>query len=323
MRVGVLRGGPSREYEVSLKTGATVLQHLPDDRFEPLDIFIDKEGIWHLRGRPLPPERILAQVDVAFVGLHGAYGEDGRVQRLLEAHGVPFTGSRALASALAMHKARAKEIAARHGIPVAPHRVVHFDVLTPQLVTALFRTFPQPSVIKPLTSGSSDAVTIAWSFDDFVAGFEKVFIAHDAALVEQYLEGKEATCGVVEHFRGAERYVLPEIEIRPRGRAFFDYTAKYEGAAEEICPGNFTREEKEEIARLAKKVHEALGLQHYSRSDFIVTRRGVFFLEVNTLPGLTSASLMPKALGAVGCTLSDFLSHVVGLAQRRTVLLST
>jgi D-alanine-D-alanine ligase len=318
IRTGVLRGGPSSEYDVSLKTGAAVLEHLPRDRYEPIDVFIDKRGVWHQRGRPIDPSRALSHLDTAFLALHGEYGEDGTVQRMLESHGVPFTGSKSMPSALAMNKMLAKERMKAHGIKTPFARVVHSVTVSPLLIHELFRSFPQPAVIKPLASGSSVGVTIASSFPEFERGIWAASEVSDRIMLEEYVRGTEVTCGVVESFRGEKLYSLPEIEIVPHnGRTFFDYDAKYNGASHEICPGRFTPETKQQIAHLAKSVHNALDLRHYSRSDFIVNKHGIHFLEVNTLPGLTPASLVPQAVAAVGASFSEFLHHLVQLSLQR------
>ena len=144
-------------------------------------------------------------------------------------------------------------------------------------------------------------------------------ILHEAegVLVEELIRGREATAGVVEGLRGEVLYSLPSIEIVPPSDDFFSYDAKYSGATQEITPGRFSKKEKEELARLSRVMHEALGLRHYSRSDFIVSPRGIYYLETNTLPGMTTESLLPKSLAAVGVQFPDFLEHLVGLALKR------
>ena len=312
IRVGVLRGGPSNEYEVSLKTGSTVLANLPEEKYETRDIFIDKQGTWHMRGRPVYPEQALEQVDVAFNALHGHYGEDGQVQHLLEQLAIPFTGSGSLGSAVAMNKLLAKERVKKAGIKTAFHVVLVPDRDAEVLAKEIFRSFPSPWVIKPASSGSSVGMTLARSFEELVDGIAEAFEHSEKVFIEDYVRGREATVGVIEGFRDEDVYALPPIEIIPAtNRAFFDYEAKYAGESQEICPGNFTMEEKRELERLAKLVHTELDLRHYSRSDFIINPAGIYFLEVNTLPGLTESSLVPKAVHAVGSSLPEFLDHLV------------
>jgi D-alanine-D-alanine ligase len=316
--VGVLRGGPSREYEVSLKTGASVLQALDRDRYEPRDIFIDRAGQWHVHGVAQDPERALKGVDVAFVAMHGEYGEDGGVQRALERLGVPYTGSNAFASALAFNKQHTKDAAQKLGVKVA-----HGLVLEPAkegeidaLAQRLFRSFPHPAIVKPLMGGSSVGMQVAHSYHGLEHALRHAAAHAPKILIEEYIAGREATVGVVDDFRGVKTFALMPVEIVPPAhRPFFDYEAKYGGQTIERVPAHFSDATKQELERLACVVHEGLGLRHYSRSDFIVSKRGIYFLEVNTLPGLTQESLLPKALLAGGSTLSHFIDHVLQLAR--------
>ncbi|MBI1999039.1 MAG: D-alanine--D-alanine ligase [Parcubacteria group bacterium] len=315
-RVGVIRGGLSDEYEVSLKTGAAVLRNMPE-RCLPVDILIDRAGVWHLRGLPRSPGRIADEVDVIFNALHGYYGEDGAVQRILDNLGIPYTGSGALASELGMGKARAKEVFLAHGIKTPRFSVVRRGDDVSVEANRLFRSFAQPSVVKPDDGGSSLGVHIVRDYPSLAHALEETLRMSRAALVEEYITGREATCGVLDRFRGEAQYALPPIEIiPPPSYGFFDYDAKYTGVTQELCPSPyFTPDEKREIMRSAIAAHRALGLRHYSRSDFIVSPRGIYILEVNTLPGLTEESLFPKACKAVGCSFPRLIDHLLTLAM--------
>lgn len=319
LKVGVLRGGPSSEYDVSLKTGASVLQHLDQERYVPVDVFIDRAGVWHMRGIPAEPIRILQGCDVAFNAMHGEYGEDGTLQRLLETSGTPYTGSRALGAALAMNKTATKNVLAKFGIKMPRHQPVQRGADLATEGERLFNTMTQPVVVKPASCGSSVCVSIVRDPHAISDALESALSVSPQALVEEHISGSEATCGVLEDFRDEGIYALPPTEIiPPKGHRFFNYEAKYGGESEELCPGRFSHEIKQEIETLARLVHEALGLRHYSRSDFIVhPRRGIYFLEVNTLPGLTEHSLFPKAAEAVGCTFPELIEHLVTLAHGR------
>ncbi|MEY2664207.1 MAG: hypothetical protein RIT04_15 [Candidatus Parcubacteria bacterium] len=338
-RVGVLRGGPSNEHDVSLQSGATVLRNLSPEKYHAIDIFIDRDGQWHIGGLAMSPHDVLSKVDVVFNALHGAYGEDGKVQRILDMHGIPYTGSDSISSAIGMNKALSKkafqkaEIEGKIGLKIAQHVLIDkseieaetggdddtalASVLREKLL-AIFRSFPMPVVVKPVASGSSVGVSIARSFEELEAGVVAAFEFGDVVMIEEFIQGTEATCGVIEGLRGQDLYALPPVEIRPTHGGFFDFEAKYEGKSHEIVPGNFTHAEKVELERLARAAHTALGLRHYSRTDFIISpRRGIYILETNTLPGLTEASLVPKALHAVGVSIRDFLDHLITLAIAR------
>lgn len=318
-RVGVLRGGPSEEFDVSLATGKAVLDNLPSEQYRPIDIFIDKKGEWHRGGIPVSPQRAIQDVDVVFNALHGHFGEDGKVQQLLAKFAIPYTGSEVLTSAIGMNKVLAKKFMVQNGIQTAPYKLVEISPTLPDQLYEIFRTSPQPSVIKPYNGGSSLGVSIARTYEELCSGVAQAFSFAPKVMIEEYIPGREGTLGVISEFRNQNIYPLLPIEIRPTGgKTFFDYEAKYGGFSEEICPGNFSKEEMKEIERVVLATHSAMHLRHYSRTDFIINpNRGIFILEVNSLPGLTAESLFPKALQTLGIKLSEFLSHVVTLAQRR------
>ncbi len=316
--VGVLRGGPSSEYEVSLNTGASVLEHLDRTKYDPRDLFVDRKGEWHLHGISVKPEKALRGVEVVFNAMHGEYGEDGTVQRLLDTFNVPYTGSGSLPSAIAFNKQRTKEIVVPLGVRVAQGILIEPSHDLNRRIHEIFRTRAMPAVVKPAIGGSSVGVSIVRTFHDLERGIAKAFEISPKVLIEEYIAGKEAAVGVVDDFRGEEHYSLFPIEIIPPSEhTFFDYEAKYSGKTIEKCPGDFTEGEKQELTRVAKIVHKGLGLRHYSRSDFRVSPRGIYFLEVNTLPGLTSESLLPKAVKAVGTKFADFIDHLISLARRK------
>jgi D-alanine-D-alanine ligase len=316
--VGVLRGGPSKEHDVSLLSGAAILANLPTDKFIARDIYIDRAGVWHDKGRPTTPERVLSQIDLALIGLHGEYGEDGQLQRILERFGVPYAGADSFGSARAMHKLLAKHRADEVGIVSARYRHIEKGSDHDALVREAVRAFTQPVVVKPIGWGSSVGVSIVGGYAPVRAAVDELFRsgAH-SVLIEEFLRGREATVGVVEGLRDESLYALPVIEIIPPETDFFSYDAKYSGTTQEICPGNFTKAETRALQEAAKRMHSALELRHYSRSDFILTPRGVFYLETNTLPGLTEESLMPKSLAAVGISFPAFLTHLADLALKR------
>jgi len=318
VRVAVLRGGPSSEYDVSLSSGETVLKNLPQ-KYEGVDVFISKEGVWHVGGFEKKPVDALKNVDVAFVALHGQYGEDGKVQRILEHIGIPFTGTKSLASAMAMNKHLTKSALKnlKDRIKFAAHKLFSREEIEKKGAHQIFREITIPSVVKPSSAGSSVGVSIVKSFFDLESALQKALEHSDAVIIEEFIPGREATCGVVDEFRGQKHYALLPVEIiHPDLSPFFDYDAKYSGKSLEICPANFDEATKQAIMEAAETIHRELGLRHYSRSDFIVhPKRGVYFLEANTLPGLTSESLLPKSLQAVGSSLPEFLDHVLRLAR--------
>ena len=320
LKVAVLRGGGGGEHDVSLKSGANILAGIERIGHIPLDVFIDKSGVWHVRGIPAAPERALLGVDVAWNILHGAPGEDGALQRVLDRLGVSYTGSGAYPSAAAFNKALTKDILKAHGVRMPRHVILSVSPDLEKEAKEAFRAFSPPVVVKPTSSGSSVGVRLVKTFSDFWEAVKEAFAHSPKVMVEEYIKGKEATAGVVEGLRGMALYPLLPIEIvPPPTHQIFDYDAKYSGESTERVPGNFTREETEELQRMAGVVHNALGLRHYSRSDFVVSPRGVYFLEVNNAAGvgMTSESLLPKSLAAAGISTDEFLDHIITLALEK------
>lgn len=322
LRVGVLRGGPSAEAEVSLNSGSAVIQAINDNfshKYQVHDIFVDRSGSWYLDGTPVSVSGLHSRVDVVLNALHGTYGEDGKVQSLLEWHNIPFTGTGSVGSAIGMNKIMTKKLFDSHGIK-NPYGVSVDSSLIREnperVIKELFTSFVLPAAVKPSASGSSIGVSIVRNYDALLSALEQASHHSDSVIVEEFISGIETTCGVIENFRSHDLYALPPIEIRPK-TGFFDYKAKYENESEEIVPATFSLKNKKEVEALAKKIHETFGLRHYSRSDFIIhPKRGIFALEVNTLPGLTKESLFPKALRAVGSDLHHLVEHLVELAYR-------
>ncbi len=290
--VAVLRGGPSADYDVSLKTGAGVLEALDREKYEPRDIFISKGGEWHLHGVGVAPERALQGADVAWNALHGHYGEDGQAQRLLERLGVPYTGSGPFASSLAFHKGQTREVAKRLGVKVA-HGVVVESGNAEEIAHQLFRTFPHPAIVKPVTGGFSRGIAVADSFHSLQRALEQAFEHSPEALVEEYIRGKDASVGVLDNFRNEKTYALI-----PSPAAMLSHA------------------QKSELTALAKQMHQALDLGHYAEHDFVLSKRGIYYLEVNTQPDLHKSSSFVQALHSVGAKFSDFLDHVIQLARK-------
>jgi len=324
IRVGVLRGGPSSEHEVSLKTGENILNSLPE-KYLGIDLFLDKNNQWHFGGTPINPHQLKDLVDVVFLALHGKFGEDGEVQNLLETHRVPYTGSGVIASRVAMNKILSREFFKMANLKIPQATVVKNSEPLDEAVHRIFRTIRPFWVVKPVSGGSSIGVTIVKDFRGLIPALKYAFKYDDKALVEEYISGKEVTCGILENFRGEKHYALPVIEIiPPPKKEFFDYECKYDGSSQEICPANLEPEVKREIEKTARLAHQILGCKSYSRTDMIVSSNHVksgtvdiYLLEVNTLPGLTSESLVPKAANAIGLSFSELLEHIIELALRR------
>ncbi|MDO8522185.1 MAG: ATP-grasp domain-containing protein [bacterium] len=317
--VGVLRGGTSKEYNLSLKTGAAILSSLPEEKYEVRDILVDRGGVWHSRGIPVDSSRALAQIDVVLNGLHGGVGEDGTVQRLLDNAGVAYAGSRAHGAWLSLNKIRAREVLQKAGIRMP--RGVSFTLSnglnTAEMAQAVFSQFGPPYIVKPQSEGASYGIRYALHLLELPDAIGDVLDEYGAALIEEYIKGDEVSAGIIADFRGLELYVLPPVHVKLPGDARFLDSSHHEDAlAQHVCPSNFTHAEKRAIEEMARMAHRALGLSHFSRADIINTRRGPYLLEVNALPGLYAGASFPVMLEAVGSSTQEFLEHAIALAQQ-------
>ena len=254
-----------------------------------------------------------ARIDVAFIALHGPYGEDGTIQGLLDLLGIPYVGSGTLASALAMDKVMAKTVFRANGIPVARDLVLerHDFRGDPGAVARRAASEILPAVVKPVRQGSSIGMTLVHDAAQMRPALEEAFSYDRRALVEELLAGMELTVGVVGN-RDLE--ALPVIEIVTK-REFFDYRAKYDPElSDEICPARISPEDAQAVQELAMRAHRSIGCRGISRVDFIRTSGGPVVLEVNTMPGMTVNSLVPKAARAAGIPFGELLHRLVQLA---------
>lgn len=314
LRVAVLRGGPSEEYQISMKTGAAVLAALSESSYATKDIIVSQQGEWLYQGLVRAPESILKAIDVVFIALHGAYGENGEVQRILQRLGIPFTGSRAFASARAFNKFLTKETLKNYGVLMPEHREVARDseLSLAEIAKAIEDSFGPEYIIKPVMSGSSFGVEFIPAGKSLEEVLELALGKYERVLIEEFIRGKEATCATLENFRNDSLYIFPTVEIVPaRDYQFYTTDSKYDGSTVEICPSRFSYGERSKISEVAALAHDVLDLSQYSRSDFIVNNRGVYFLEVNTLPGLMNGSLYEKSAAAVGLNRNQLIEHLV------------
>lgn len=307
-RIAVLMGGRSAEREVSLNTGAQVSAALRATGYDVVEI--DTQETTFIR------ELQDARPDAVFICLHGRFGEDGTVQGLLELLGMPYVGSGVLASALAMDKVLSKHLFVQAGIATPEYVALRRgDIID---LDAIEAAIGPKSVVKPANEGSAIGVTIVHGPGELPAAIEEAFRFDDSVLVERFVDGVEVTVGVLGN---ADPVALPTLEIVPE-HEFYDYESKYvPGLSAHIIPARVSEEARAECQRLSLAAHECLGCRGMSRSDTIVTPEGdVLLLEVNTIPGMTSTSLLPDAARAAGIEFPDLCERLVDLAfeTRRT-----
>ncbi len=335
MKIVVLAGGLSPERNVSLSSGSKVCQTLRDRGHEVafVDMYLGTDvAPESLFDAPLPAdltkvarqapdlEELKAQrggdslfgpgvlelcqmADVVFLALHGACGEDGRVQAALGLLGIPFTGSNYLGSAIAMDKDLTKRMVIPAGVITPKWETVSY---VEEDIAALTERLELPCVVKPIDSGSSIGVAIAHTRQELEDALRAGLALGGRSVIEQYISGREIQVGILED------KALPSIEIIPKV-GFYDYENKYQpGAADEICPAEISPEWEERLAQAALTVFRTLGLSVYSRADFIVTEDGTpWFLEINTLPGMTPTSLLPQEAAAVGIGYGELCERII------------
>lgn len=245
---------------------------------------------------------ICAAADLVFIALHGLNGEDGRVQATFDMLGIPYTGSRYLGAGMAMDKIITKKMVRPQGVPTPDWAQWH---VTKDNISEILDKTKIPCVVKTPTGGSSVGVVIVKEKSELEAALKECLKYGNTILIEQYIEGREFTCAV---FQGR---ALPSVEIAPL-TDFYNYENKYKaGATKEICPGRCTPEVEKEMGDIAMTVHKTLGLRTYSRSDFMVDADNhVWFLEVNTLPGMTPTSLVPQEAAAVGISYEELCERI-------------
>jgi D-alanine-D-alanine ligase len=261
LRVAVLRGGPSPEYDISLKTGENLLSILRqnEDTFEPVDVFIDRSGVWHHRGLPTKSLQALKHVDVVWNAMHGSYGEDGQIQQLLNSYRVPYIGPEALPAAMSLHKDRTKNVYRMHGILTPEHRVLDREKNYEDELVHVFRNFMHPVVVKPSCSGSSIGTVVAYTWEELRAAVMEAFAHSNKVLVEEYIRGKEASCGVIDNFRGEKLYALIPIEVvKPTAKHIYNFEMKCDPTTKRQCPGSLSTDENKLVESMARAAHEAL-----------------------------------------------------------------
>jgi len=300
----VLAGGWSSEREVSLRSGETVMQALDGAKYDVS--FLDPK-------EDLPRLMAVEQegVDLAFILLHGRFGEDGCLQGLLEILGIPYVGSGVLTSALAQNKEASKEIFHHAGLKVPPSVTVRRGE-KPDL-SGICRRLGPSLVVKPVHEGSSVGLSLCKGAEELDRGLRQAFIYDDTALVERFIQGMEITACVLGN---TDLEVLPLIQILPpEDHALFDYQAKYTpGMTREICPAPLPPHLELEAAQAAMRAHLLLGCRVWSRTDMVVCGEEIYILETNTIPGMTETSLFPLAARSAGLTLPRLLDRMVELA---------
>lgn len=305
IRVGVLRGGNTERYDDSLKNGAYVLRNLPRDRYEVTDIFVDTDGVWHLGGTPASGEKIRHRVDVIWNALHGFYGEDGKLGQMFETRGIPYTGASPLASAIAMNKLLTKNALSNAGIstPKSMHiedwGVGHREEIVGSVAREISMQLSPPWVVQAVSRGDKEQAFTVKTRDELIDILFTMYDARIPTLIEEAVFGTQASVIVSSGFRGQDTYTFLPIHA--------------EGKDVRIQP-----KESGLFQRIAREVHNKLGLGAYSRVNAAIDRRGnVHVLGIETLPMTHADAELHDALAAVGSSFAEFGSHVIESALGR------
>lgn len=305
-KIAVLMGGPSTEREVSLNTGGAILKALQEKGYQAIAMELD----------PLHfVEQIKDEkIDVVFNAVHGKFGEDGTIQGALELIGIPYTGSGMLASAVAMDKVISKRLFMADGIPTPRALFFQCTTNTSEILKTIEKQFSLPVVVKAASQGSSIGVSIVSDAPALEAAVEEAFGYSDHIVVEEFIKGKELTVAVI----GDETaQALPVIEIVPHsGR--YDYRSKYtKGCTDYIVPAELEHVVTERIQNLAVRAFQLFGCRGVARVDFMMDEAGQpYVLEINTIPGMTATSLVPKAAAATGLSFSDLCEQILKMARK-------
>lgn len=294
MKIGVIIGGVSSEREISLKSGAEILKNLNREKYNeiiPIEIKSKSEVVEKVRG-----------IDFAFIALHGRFGEDGTIQGLLETLGIPYSGCRVLASAVCMNKSLTKRIIQSIGVKTAPWTIVKsLDEIDYDKINDI----GYPVFIKPNNGGSSVATFFVKDSSEVETAIKEGLNYDSEIIIEKYIKGVEITSFILNG------EVFPTVMIKTKKGEFFDYASKYEnnGANEEIV--FLEKNLQEKVNRISKKVWDILGCKSYSRIDMILDNGIPYVLEVNTLPGMTTSSLIPISAKAKGLEFSELLDKII------------
>lgn len=288
LKVGVLYGGISSEREVSINTGKQISGILDREKYEVYEILLDKkEDVFKCKG-----------LDFVFIALHGKFGEDGQVQSILDAMGIKYNGCDFFTSSICMNKYLVKKILSDYDIPMARGVIVNRDRVI------LKHSLNYPVIVKPNSGGSSVGVSICKNEDELEKSLNEGFKYDEELLIEEFIEGEELTCGILNG------EALPILSIVPQNHEFFNYISKYDNTTiEEAAVLNEELDSK--IRSIAKKCYDVFNCKVYSRVDFILKDNVPYFLEINTLPGMTEGSLFPKIAKLIGLDFKSLIETII------------
>ena len=323
IKIALLAGGPSSEHEVSLASAKNILSNLDKAKYQVTLVLISRDNKWGFGSEfdsiettmnldeGIQELKSLAP-DLVFIGLHGTFGEDGTLQSLLENNNLKFTGSGSQASSKAFNKLASQQIVQQLGIRTI--KTIDFSKQDwhsdPEKILNIARDLGGSLIVKPVEGGSSLGIVLNKDRHSLPKDIEESFKYSDHIMIQPFIKGREFSCGVLE--KNGVPEALEVTEIIPINQDFFNYESKYNSeSSQEITPANIDRSIYDQIKSSSVASHKAHGCSGYSRTDFLLSDGDIYFMEINTLPGMTTASLVPQEAKAMGINFSDLLDNII------------
>tara|TARA_B100000768_G_scaffold181472_1_gene204612 strand:+ start:7684 stop:8655 length:972 start_codon:yes stop_codon:yes gene_type:complete len=314
--VAILMGGYSSEYQISLKSGQVVYDNLDYKLYNPFKIIISKDKWVYLDGNKeyniskddfsVKVNNKIIRFDVAFIVIHGSPGEDGILQSYFDSLKIPYTGCNSQTSAITFNKRDCISFLQKYNIPSA--KSIHLNLGDSIEIDNIIKKIRLPCFVKANKSGSSFGVYKAYKKEELIKSIVNSFKIDNEILIESFLDGIEVSVGVMNYKNNIEVFGITELIT---DNDFFDYEAKYNGKSKEITPANISEVQKNNIIEISKKIYRKLGMKGFSRSEFIFVGNTPYFLEINSIPGMTKESIFPKQAKKYGISLKELFGELI------------
>lgn len=321
IKVGVIRGGITSEYYMSLAAGSYILNHIPKDKYQPIDILITKDGTWHKQGVAMEPRDLKKYVDVVFNTLYGVYGEDGKLQDFLDELGVPYVGSDPFSSSMTANKKKKKQRLEDIGLKTPRYFILQgllkmedekeqIEFMRKKAME-IFKKINPPWVVKPILGSASTFTYLVTTFSELIYLLNDLADKFDEIIVEEYIEGTEVVSGIINGLRGEDEYVLPPFEIQKPGK-ILDYETRFNKKHSLKILNNKLEEHKDAINDIVKTLHKEFNLNDYSTANLIISPKGgIYVIEVDSQPILGEGEILPSMMCEVGCPDNVWIDHLI------------
>lgn len=321
IRVGVIRGGITPEYYLSLAAGSYILNHISKDKYQPVDILITKDGTWHKQGVPMNPTDLKDHVDIVFNTLYGVYGEDGKLQDFLDELGVPYVGSDPFSSSLTANKKKKKERLQDIGLKTPKYFILQgllkmedekeqLEFLRKKAMD-IFKKIHPPWVVKPILGSASTFTYLVTTFTELIYLLNDLADKFDEIIVEEFIDGTEVVSGIINGLRGEKEYVLPPFEIVKPGK-ILDYDTRFNRKHSLRLLDKKLEEHKDAIADIMKTLHKEFNLNDYSTANLVISPKGgIYVIEVDSQPILGDGEILPSMMEEVGCPDHVWIDHLI------------